>query len=423
MASSVNTPSNSSSVSPPAPIGSESDPTTAPSPSVSPIDDPSQSLVAPEPSPQNPSPPSTPAGSSPLPSPSTFGDSKSSATQPPSSDPLPPPSRQFAGSSDKPSNVNSPNKPSVPASPLPVASPDSGSKSSAPFVPTPPPPSSPNLLPNAPPIPGLTPILQLSPPGVITSPSRPPPTSDSNLEGPSSHLAGSDEGAGISASNEKAIVVGVVVASIFMIVLMVTVFFLRRKIKRQPEGFASHHYLPPAKFSQNAGTGQFGTDSQQPSSKGTSFGSQKGHMQPVGTPDSTILGASKTLFTYEELTEITGGFSRQNVIGEGGFGCVYKGWLSDRKEVAVKQLKAGSGQGEREFRAEVEIISRVHHRHLVSLVGYCISEQHRLLIYEFVPNKTLEHHLHGEGLPVLDWVKRLKIAIGSAKGLAYLHED
>ncbi|XP_021895812.1 proline-rich receptor-like protein kinase PERK13 [Carica papaya] len=197
----------------------------------------------------------------------------------------------------------------------------------------------------------------------------------------------------------------------------------RRKIKRQPEGFASHHYLPPAKFSQNAGTGQFGTDSQQPSSKGTSFGSQKGHMQPVGTPDSTILGASKTLFTYEELTEITGGFSRQNVIGEGGFGCVYKGWLSDRKEVAVKQLKAGSGQGEREFRAEVEIISRVHHRHLVSLVGYCISEQHRLLIYEFVPNKTLEHHLHGEGLPVLDWVKRLKIAIGSAKGLAYLHED
>lgn len=119
-------------------------------------------------------------------------------------------------------------------------------------------------------------------------------------------------------------------------------------------------------------------------------------MQPVGTPDSTILGASKTLFTYEELTEITGGFSRQNVIGEGGFGCVYKGWLSDRKEVAVKQLKAGSGQGEREFRAEVEIISRVHHRHLVSLVGYCISEQHRLLIYEFVPNKTLEHHLHGK---------------------------
>lgn len=94
--------------------------------------------------------------------------------------------------------------------------------------------------------------------------------------------------------------------------------------------------------------------------------------------------------------EITRGFERHNVIGEGGFGSVYKGWLPDGKPVAAKQLKAGSGQGEREFRAEVEIISRVHHRHLVSLVGYCISEQKRLLIYEFLPNNTLEHHLHGK---------------------------
>lgn len=93
--------------------------------------------------------------------------------------------------------------------------------------------------------------------------------------------------------------------------------------------------------------------------------------------------------------DITNGFSRQNVLGEGGFGCVYKGWMLDGKLVAVKQLKAGSGQGEKEFRAEVEIITRVHHRHLVTLVGYCISEQQRLLIYEFVPNQTLEHHLHG----------------------------
>ncbi|XP_028796239.1 proline-rich receptor-like protein kinase PERK12 [Neltuma alba] len=123
------------------------------------------------------------------------------------------------------------------------------------------------------------------------------------------------------------------------------------------------------------------------------------------------------------ITEITQRFSSENIIGEGGFGRVYKGWLSDGKEVAVKQLKAGSGQGEREFRAEVEIISRVHHRHLVSLVGYCIADHRRVLIYEFLPNKTLEYHLHARGVKVLDWEKRMKIAIGSAKGLAYLHED
>lgn len=65
--------------------------------------------------------------------------------------------------------------------------------------------------------------------------------------------------------------------------------------------------------------------------------------------------------------------------------CVYKGWMLDGRLVAVKQLKLGSGQGEREFRAEVEIISRVHHRHLVSLVGYCIADNQRSLVYEFVP--------------------------------------
>lgn len=132
---------------------------------------------------------------------------------------------------------------------------------------------------------------------------------------------------------------------------------------------------------------------------------------------------SKSWFTYDELAGITGGFSAENVIGEGGFGKVYMGALGDGRRVAVKQLKVGGGQGEKEFRAEVEIISRIHHRHLVTLVGYCVTENHRLLVYEFVCNNTLEHHLHGKGRPVMDWPKRMKIAIGSARGLTYLHQD
>lgn len=133
----------------------------------------------------------------------------------------------------------------------------------------------------------------------------------------------------------------------------------------------------------------------QPTPSGHSYGSGPGLSYGSG-PDSGGINTSKSHFTYEELMEMTNAFSRKNVIGEGGFGCVYKGQKADGKQVAIKQLKAGSGQGEREFRAEVEIISRVHHRHLVSLVGYCISEQQRLLIYEFVPNNTLEHHLHSK---------------------------
>ncbi|MBA0737635.1 hypothetical protein Gogos_011089, partial [Gossypium gossypioides] len=112
------------------------------------------------------------------------------------------------------------------------------------------------------------------------------------------------------------------------------------------------------------------------------------------TAPKIALSFSKRMFTYEELATATNGFSDANLIGQGGFGYVYRGIFVDGKEVAVKQLKVESRQGEREFKAEVEIISRLHHKHLVSLVGYCISETTRMLVYEFVPNNTLEFHLH-----------------------------
>ncbi|GLT98572.1 hypothetical protein SLE2022_160720 [Rubroshorea leprosula] len=147
-----------------------------------------------------------------------------------------------------------------------------------------------------------------------------------------------------------------------------------------------------------------------------------GEILPPPSP-GIALGLSKSTFTYEELARATEGFSNANLLGQGGFGYVHKGILPNGKEVAVKHLKAGSGQGEREFHAEVEIISRIHHKHLVSFVGYCITRSQRMLVYEFVPNNTLEFHLHGKGRPTMDWPTRMKIALGSAKGLAYLHED
>ncbi|XP_060208120.1 proline-rich receptor-like protein kinase PERK1 [Lycium barbarum] len=135
------------------------------------------------------------------------------------------------------------------------------------------------------------------------------------------------------------------------------------------------------------------------------------------------LAVSGGNFTYEELWSATSGFSTSNLLGEGGFGYVHKGILPTGREIAVKQLKVGSHQGEREFQAEVETISRVHHKHLVSLVGYCMTGIKRLLVYEFVSNRTLEYHLHGAAQTFMEWSARIKIAIGSAKGLAYLQED
>lgn len=131
-----------------------------------------------------------------------------------------------------------------------------------------------------------------------------------------------------------------------------------------------------------------------------SSGNSGQHPPAMAQTPSPAIGA-KSQFTYEELAVATGAFSQANLLGQGGFGYVHKGVLPDGKEVAVKSLKSGSGQGEREFQAEVEIISRVHHRHLVSLVGYCIADGQRMLVYEFVPNKTLEFHLHGSTTIIL----------------------
>lgn len=130
-------------------------------------------------------------------------------------------------------------------------------------------------------------------------------------------------------------------------------------------------------------------------STSNSLGSERSHQaQPLGQSLSLLPFPNGT-FTYEELALATETFSSANLLGQGGFGYVHKGVLPNGKEIAVKQLKSGSVQGEREFQAEVETISRVHHRHLVSLVGHCIAGEQRMLVYEFISNKTLDFHLHG----------------------------
>lgn len=132
-----------------------------------------------------------------------------------------------------------------------------------------------------------------------------------------------------------------------------------------------------------------------------------GSIHPLRSPSEATppqMSGGQILFSYDQILEITNGFSSENVIGEGGFGRVYKALMPDGRVGALKLLKAGSGQGEREFRAEVDTISRVHHRHLVSLIGYCIAEQQRVLIYEFVPNGNLDQHLHGNKVNGMFWI-------------------
>ncbi|MQL77642.1 hypothetical protein Taro_010054 [Colocasia esculenta] len=137
--------------------------------------------------------------------------------------------------------------------------------------------------------------------------------------------------------------------------------------------------------------------------------------------------ASIRFLSYEELREATNNFEHASMVGEGGFGRVFKGVLSDGTPVAIKKLTSGGHQGGKEFLVEVEMLSRLHHRNLVKLVGYYNSRDssQNLLCYELVPNGSLEAWLHGPlgATCPLDWDTRMKIALDAARGLAYLHED
>jgi hypothetical protein len=128
-------------------------------------------------------------------------------------------------------------------------------------------------------------------------------------------------------------------------------------------------------------------------------------------------------FDFETIRVATDDFSLTNKIGEGGFGVVYKGHLPDGLEIAVKRLSIHSGQGNAEFKTEVLLMTKLQHKNLVKLFGFSIKESERLLVYEFIPNTSLDRFLFD---PIkqkqLDWEKRYNIIVGVSRGLLYLHE-
>ncbi|XP_057822161.2 cysteine-rich receptor-like protein kinase 44 [Cryptomeria japonica] len=140
--------------------------------------------------------------------------------------------------------------------------------------------------------------------------------------------------------------------------------------------------------------------------------------------DSTIGQENVIIFNLENIKAATRNFHDDNKLGEGGFGSVYKGTMLDGKQIAVKKLSIRSLQGKREFLNEVKLVAKIQHRNLVKLLGCCNEQSEKLLVYEFLSNKSLDKILfHPERSKELDWPKRFNIIHGVARGLLYLHED
>ncbi|KAF3524649.1 hypothetical protein F2Q69_00047901 [Brassica cretica] len=206
---------------------------------------------------------------------------------------------------------------------------------------------------------------------------------------------------------------------------------------------------PPVNVPQAAGDGDENTTVNEKSSKGISAGivaaitvpilvtilivlvlglvlcrRRKSYRRTEIETDSAISTENSSQYDFKTIQAATNKFSSTNKLGEGGFGEVYKGKLPNGTEVAVKRLSKNSGQGTREFRNEAVLVSKLQHRNLVRLLGFCMEGEEKILIYEFVPNKSLDYFLFDlEKQSQLDWTQRYKIIGGIARGILYLHQD
>lgn len=199
------------------------------------------------------------------------------------------------------------------------------------------------------------------------------------------HLGGESKG---SKSSHTGVIVGAVVAVLVLLVLaiLIGIYAIRQKRRRSSES------NPFVNWEQNNNSGAA------PQLKGARW------------------------FSFDEMRKYTNNFAEANTIGSGGYGQVYQGALPTGELVAIKRAGKESMQGAVEFKTEIELLSRVHHKNLVSLVGFCYEKGEQMLVYEYVPNGTLLDSLSGKSGIWMDWIRRLKVTLGAARGLTYLHE-
>ncbi|CAI0467895.1 unnamed protein product [Linum tenue] len=220
-------------------------------------------------------------------------------------------------------------------------------------------------------------------------------------------LAGSELGTDDGRKLSIPVIVGIVVASVVGLAVIVWLFCrIKRKLQAPSVSGTKQNETPMFDTSKSR---EFSSDLSGPAE--IIEGSQ---MNPADLP----------LFNVNCVAIATNNFSIENKLGQGGFGPVYKGKLPGGEEIAVKRLSRISGQGVEEFKNEISLIAKLQHRNLVRLLGYCVQGDEKMLIYEYMPNKSLDFFLFDpRKQATLDWAKRFTIIEGIARGLLYLHRD
>ncbi|GER37165.1 receptor protein kinase [Striga asiatica] len=252
-------------------------------------------------------------------------------------------------------------------------------------------------------------------------------TPSGNGNSPGSNSSNSSSKNSIEGRSSTGVVVGSVVGGICVLLFAGTLVFCLYRTKRKRSGrVQSPHAM--IIHSQHSG----GSDDAVKitisgfSINGGGLSETYSHMSS-GSGDLHIVEAGNNMvISIQVLRNVTNNFSEQNILGRGGFGTVYKGELHDGTKIAVKRMESGvmSEKGLDEFKSEIAVLTKVRHRHLVALLGYCLDGNERLLVYEYMPQGTLSRFLFDwkeEGLKPLEWTRRLTIALDVARGVEYLH--
>ena len=237
------------------------------------------------------------------------------------------------------------------------------------------------------------------------------------------------DGGGGDGSGNKKLKTGVIVGAVFggvggLLVLGAALFCLvRKKQKRSGKVQSPHTVVIHPRHS-----GDHDAVKVTVAGGGANGGSNEAFSPRTdgGHGDIHVVEAGNMVISIQVLRNVTNNFSEENILGRGGFGTVYKGELHDGTKIAVKRMESGpvGEKGLTEFMSEIAVLTKVRHRHLVALLGYCLDGNERLLVYEYMPQGTLSRHLFNareESLKPLEWTRRLTIALDVARGVEYLH--